>query len=123
MQQRIHQRAAIAFVIGRARAGMYRHARRLVYYGKLCVLKDDVQGNVFRHRPQRRLRSRSEDGDVFASAQPQRRPRNGIIHRYHCCVISCWIRARLVAGSCATRNWSNLLPASSAVAEIKSGGM
>ena len=63
-------------------SGVHRHARRLVYYSKIGVFEHDVEGNVFRHRPQRRLRRGSEDSDAFPTAQPQRRPRNRIIHQH-----------------------------------------
>ena len=82
MQQRIHQGAAIAFVVGGACSGVHRHARRLVHYSKIVVFEDNVEGNIFRHRPQRGLRSGPEHGDAFPTTQPQRRPRNGIIHQY-----------------------------------------
>ncbi len=56
MQQRIHQRAPIALFFSCARSGMYRHAGRFVHYGKLGVFEHNVQWNVFRQRPQGRLR-------------------------------------------------------------------
>jgi hypothetical protein len=48
---------------------MYRHARRFVHYGKLGVFAHNVQWNIFRQRPQGRLRRCPEDSDTLTAAQ------------------------------------------------------
>src|SRR5439155_3329001 len=49
MQQRVYQRAAIAGVIGRARAGVDHDARGLVDYREIVVFVDNFQRNFFRY--------------------------------------------------------------------------
>ena len=82
MQQRIHQGAAIAFVVGGAGSGVHRHARRLIHYSKFVVFEDDVQGNIFRHARRGGCAAVPSHGDAFPSTQPQRCPCNGIIHQH-----------------------------------------
>src|SRR5207244_7773498 len=73
MQQRVDQRAAIAGVIGRARAGVDHHARGLVDYREIVVFVDNFQRNFFRYRAQRTGLRLAEKGDAFAAAQAQDR--------------------------------------------------
>src|SRR5438876_2562309 len=69
MQQRVYQRAAIAGVIGRARAGVDHHARGLVDYREIVVFVDNFQRNFFRYRAQRTGLRLTENGDAFAAPQ------------------------------------------------------
>src|SRR5438128_5998018 len=73
MQQRVDQRAAIAGVIGRARAGVDHHARGLVDYREIVVFVDNFQRNFFRYRAQRTGLRLAEKGDAFAATQTQGR--------------------------------------------------
>src|SRR5437879_9571868 len=69
MQQRVDQRAAVAGVIGCARAGVDHHARGLVDDGEIVVLVNYFQRNFFRYRAQRTGLRLGENGDAFAAAQ------------------------------------------------------
>src|SRR5207244_8488471 len=69
MQQRVDQRAAVAGVIGCARAGVDHHARGLVDDGEIVVLVNYFQRNFFRYRAQRTGLRLAENGDAFAAAQ------------------------------------------------------
>ena len=71
MQQRIDQRAAIAFVVGGARAGVNHHSRGLVDHGEIVVFVDDVERNVFRDGAQRRRLRVAENRDLLAATQLQ----------------------------------------------------
>src|SRR5437667_5111415 len=73
MQQRVDQRAAIAGVIGRARAGVDHHARGLVDYREIVVFVDNFQRNFFRYRAQRTGLRLAEEGDAFAATKTQGR--------------------------------------------------
>src|SRR5438552_15709778 len=73
MQQRVDQRAAVAGVIGRARAGVDHHARGLVDYREIVVFVDNFQRNFFRYRAQRTGLRLAEKGDAFAATQTQGR--------------------------------------------------
>lgn len=73
MQQCIHQRAPIARVVGRSRAGVHHHARRLVDYRQIAVFVDNIERDLLRNGAQWRRLGRPGDGDPLAAAQPQRR--------------------------------------------------
>ena len=45
MQERIHQGAAIALVLGSARAGMHHHAGGFINDGKIVIFINDVRRN------------------------------------------------------------------------------
>ena len=72
VQQRVNQRAAIAIVVGRARAGVHHHAGRLIDDGEVVVFVDDVERNIFGHGAQRRRRGVAHDGDGFAAFELER---------------------------------------------------
>src|SRR5438094_83233 len=65
--------AAVAGVIGRARAGVDHHARGLVDYREIVVFVDNFQRNFFRYRAQRTGLRLAEKGDAFAATQTQGR--------------------------------------------------
>src|SRR5207302_9753658 len=69
MQQRVDQRAAVAGVIGCARAGVHHHARGLVDDGESVVPVSYFERNFCRYRSQRTGLSSAESGDAFAAAQ------------------------------------------------------
>src|SRR5438128_1821829 len=73
MQQRVDQRAAVAGVIGRSRAGVDHHARGLVDDREIVVFVDNLQRNFFRYRAQRTGLRLAEKGDAFAATQTQGR--------------------------------------------------
>ena len=80
MQQRVHQRSAIALVFGRARSRMHHHPRRLVHYCQIIIFKNNVEWNFFRHGTQRRTRGRRLDLDAFAATQAQGRLHRLLVH-------------------------------------------
>ena len=53
MQQRVHQRAAVARVIGRAGAGMHHHAGRLVHDSDVVVFINNVERDCLWNGTQR----------------------------------------------------------------------
>ncbi len=50
MQKGIDQRAAIAIVVGRSRAGVNHHAGRLVDHGEVVIFVDDIERNILGDR-------------------------------------------------------------------------
>ena len=50
MEQRVDQRAAIALVVGRARAGVDHHSRRFVNHSEIVIFVNDVERNIFGNR-------------------------------------------------------------------------
>ena len=81
MQERVHQRAAIALVLGGSGARMHHHSGSLVDDGQIVVFVDDVERNLFGHGAQRRTLGRAEHGDALAAPQLQRSLRRCIIHQ------------------------------------------
>src|SRR5947199_10204587 len=69
MQQRVYQCAAVAGVIGRARAGVDHHARGLVDYREIVVFVDNFQRNFCRYRAQRTGLRPAEKCDALAATQ------------------------------------------------------
>lgn len=72
MQERIDQCAAIALLIDRASTHMHHHSCRFINYGKIAVLINYVQRNVFWHSTKWRYLRRGQDRDALATAQSQR---------------------------------------------------
>src|SRR5438876_2192209 len=118
MQQRVYQCAAVAGVIGCARAGVDHHARGLVDDRDIVVFVNYFQRNFFRYRAQRAGLRLTENGDAFAAPQTHGRLGFQIIYQ------DLLFRNQLL-NSCAadvwemeTRNWSRRLPPASAGAVI-----
>ena len=71
MQQRIHQGAAVAGVVGRARAGVNHHPRWLIDDRQIAVFVDDVERNFFRQSTQRRSQRRARNRNFLSALEPQ----------------------------------------------------
>ncbi len=72
MQQRIHQRAAIARIIGRTCASVNHHSRRLVDYGQIVIFINDVERNLLGNSLERRALRLAQHADPLPAAQLQR---------------------------------------------------
>ena len=81
-QQRIHQGAAIALVLGAARTGMNHHARRLVDHRQILILVNHGQRNVLGKSLQRSRFNRPRDFDLFAALQLERCLGRAVVHQH-----------------------------------------
>jgi hypothetical protein len=69
MQQGIHQRSAVAGILGCAGPSMDHHSGRLVHDGQIIVFIHDLKRNRFRNGAQRRPLNLSDDSDFLAAPQ------------------------------------------------------
>lgn len=82
MQQCVYERSAIAFRFSRARAGVDHHSGWLIHYRKIGIFVNNVEKDIFRNRPQRRLLHSTENCNPLATVKPQRRLGHSVIHEY-----------------------------------------
>src|ERR1035438_7258886 len=82
MQERVDKGATAACIFILTGACMHHHARRLVDDGKVCVLVNYVEGNVFRRRLERRWMRLASDDDLLAAAQFERSLGLCAIHKH-----------------------------------------
>src|SRR5205085_7118548 len=71
MQESIHQSAAVAGVLSRARSGMHHHSSRLFDDREIAVFVNNVERYLLSHRPQRLSMRRLRDRDFFSTYQPK----------------------------------------------------
>ncbi len=81
VQQRVDQRAAIAFVVGSACPGVDHHARGLIHHHQVVIFIEHVERDVFGHGAQRRRLRVAENGDALAAFQFQRRFGSSVVKK------------------------------------------
>src|SRR5262249_37723924 len=83
VQQRVDQRATIAFVIRGTGTSVHHHAGGLVDDGEVVVFIDNVKRNIFGGCAERRWRSGTENFNLLAAAQAQRRLGSFFVNQDH----------------------------------------
>jgi hypothetical protein len=72
MQQSVNQSSAVSVILGSSGAGVHHHSSRLIYDGKVIVLVNNVERNLFRHGPQWRTFNFTNNLNALPSAQMER---------------------------------------------------
>lgn len=72
VQQRIHQRSAIACVVGSSSPGVHHHPGRLVNDRQVLIFVHDIEWDLLGYGAQGRTCSRTEYAHALASPQFQR---------------------------------------------------